>query len=581
MQTAKENRGSPAEPRTAQPGGPLKVSGASGEAAGRLPETRKAGFVWLLPALLFPAITCLWFSFDTRQPSMDEAGHILNAFIYRDMMAHPHPFSIHWWEKFFSVNQFYPFAVYAFNGALKLVLGSGRWVDIFSLILFDFMLTASTFAIAFILTGRRTAAFFASFLINLYPWVTFLGHTFLLDFQLICSVSLGIAALLWWDGKPDWRRTALTSAALAFAVMTKQIAACFLIGIGLCFLVDAIRRTPENGRNERLLALVCMVAFSALFFVPWILLSSKFISTFAQANQESIQYTVGQITVPQAFLRGVGFYGASMVRTMSPLLMAAFIASVFLAGRRAHRKILPLTATLVGGILIISCLPWQFPHDRYVGSLLILPAVYTGVLLHNLFDSKRSVLVWLAALLLTLASLQFVSYFFSPFPVSASSSLTGFSTAMGVTSKTGLTDLIGKNIPRPASVDWGQKWVHETIKTVDDGLPVWLNVLANHPDLNPQTIELEGKYMKSQVRPTSSRTWTVMGDRVSFSPETALYYHWYLLKTGHHGCPFIDKKSENAYLSIVNFLKTSGKFKEVARRAAPDGGEIVLFRQKD
>lgn len=539
-----------------------------------------AGLIWLVPALLFPAITAVWFAFDTRQPTMDEAGHILMAFSYQDLLQHARPFSFAWWQKFISVNQFYPYAVYLSNGILKLIFGGGRWVDVLSLVLFDFVLTASTFAITFQLTGRKLGAAFAAAVVNFIPWITFLGHTFLLDFQLVCSVSLGLAALLWWDRKPSGVRTAATCFVLAFAVMTKQVAAAFLLGMGLWMFVRSVREKDAKVRMWRCLALVLMVVYVAAFLVPWLISSSKFISTFARANQESISYTIGQITVPQAFVRGVKFYAVSLWRTMAPLLIAAFLLSLMTSGKKVHRQLLPLTLSLVGGILLISFLPWQFPHDRYVGSLLILPSVYIGVAAADALESPQILKGLLSAVFLSLAFLQYLSYLFAPYPVSASPGFTALSKVLGVTNRSDLTFLFDKNIPRPASVDWGQRWVLEKIAEVDPNLPVWLNVLSNHVDLNPQTIELEGKYLKSVVRPTSSRVWTVMGDRVSFTPVSAMYFHWYLLKTGDSGCPFIDKQSEDSYRSIIEFVQTSGKFREVARREIPDGTEIILYRQK-
>ncbi len=84
------------------------------------------------------------------------------------------------------------------------------------------------------------------------------------------------------------------------------------------------------------------------------------------------------------------------------------------------------------------------------------------------------------------------------------------STRMGVqTTKMGL-DVAGKATSDPYQ-DWGQKWALEVIGKRDPNSPVWLNVMANHVEYNPHTFTLQGKYMGSQVKPTSSRTLDCVG----------------------------------------------------------------------
>jgi hypothetical protein len=88
------------------------------------------------------------------------------------------------------------------------------------------------------------------------------------------------------------------------------------------------------------------------------------------------------------------------------------------------------------------------------------------------------------------------------------------------------------------------------------------------------------KAIGSAVRPTSSRTWTVLGDTVTYSPESALYYQWYLLKSGYAGLRLLNPESEKANADILKFVKESGKFELIAEKKVPDGSEILLYRQK-
>src|SRR6185369_14648599 len=110
-------------------------------------DTRKSSLpVWMLAAataLCFALTLAYWLAIVTRQPSMDEAGHILNGLSYRDLFAHPAVWNKHWWAEALTVNRFYPPVAYVFAGFLKLVLGTGHWVDILWLVSFDAILSLS------------------------------------------------------------------------------------------------------------------------------------------------------------------------------------------------------------------------------------------------------------------------------------------------------------------------------------------------------------------------------------------------------------------------------------------------------
>ena len=135
-------------------------------------------------AAVFASLIAVWFAFDYRLPAMDEAGHILNGFSYRDLFAHPAFWQKSWMVRALCVNNFYPPFVYVFNGVLKLVFGSGRWVDVLSLVCFDVVLTIAVFDTALRLTGSRFAACSSSVIINTYPVISFLSRTFFLIFPL-------------------------------------------------------------------------------------------------------------------------------------------------------------------------------------------------------------------------------------------------------------------------------------------------------------------------------------------------------------------------------------------------------------
>lgn len=551
------------------------------------PEAQKRSFALtifaaLAVSLAFSALLCFWYSLDSRQPSMDEAGHILCAFTYSDLFSHPHLLKLWWWKKLLTVNNFYPPAVYAFNGLLKLAFGPQHFVDCFSLAIYDFILTVSVFATTMILTGRRVAALIAAITVNLYPVIIFLSHTYLLDFQVAAMISVGLFSLVWWNSCPSWKKTALCSIVLAMVLATKQIAGAFLVGPGIFyFLSSCIRKEP--GWKVHISQLAVMALSAVLLMVPWVVASYGFISEFAETNKKVITSKEGVITVPQALQRGIRYYCFSLPEMMSPLLLGIAAAAMCFCGKKLHLKLLPVLLTFVVGIPLISLLPWQYPHQRYIAGALIAPAIFTGAFFLKICHLNfKPILVITKGLVLSLCALGILQYFslcFFPYPFSRPQLMVGLSTVLDAKVQPLGGTARGKATPAPYQ-DFGQKWVLETIAKRDPDIPVWLNVMANHVEYNPHTFTLMAKAMGSVVKPTSSRTWTVLGDTVAYSPESALYYQWYLLKTGFAGLALLNDESTRANDSILKLVKESGKFELIGKRKVPDGSELLLYRQK-
>ncbi len=539
-------------------------------------------FCGLAVSFLFAGLLCFWHAMDSRQPSMDEAGHILCAFTYADLFSHPHFLKGSWWHSLLMVNNFYPPAVYVFNGLLKIVLGPGHYVDWISLAIYDFVLTASIFATTVILTGCRFAAVVAAAAVNFYTEMIFLSHTFLLDFQVAAMISVGLFCMVWWRQKPTWKKAIICGVALALVLASKQIAGAFLAGPGIFYFLCYLKGKPP-GWKIQLCQLVAMASIALLAMVPWAVASYGFISEFAETNKKVIASTVGAITVPQALQRGVRYYIFALPGAMTPFLLIVSLISMALCGLKTHLRLLPVLLSAVFGVLLISLLPWQYPQARYSAGALIAPAIYTGAFFSQAWEVKFKFVNFLPRLLVGLlcaiAVLQFFSFCFFPFPFDKPQFMVDLSNRMGAkTTKMGLeTD--GKATPEPYK-DWGQKWALDMIGKRDPNIPVWLNVMANHVEYNPHTFTLQGKYMGSAVKPTSSRTWTVLGDTVTFSEESTLYYQWYLIKTGYVGHKLLNEESTIANENILRIVQKSGKFELIAKRKVPDGSEIFLYRQK-
>lgn len=234
---------------------------------------------------------------------------------------------------------------------------------------------------------------------------------------------------------------------------------------------------------------------------------------------------------------------------------------------------------------MISTLTWAFPSLRYVAPALVATAIYSGFGLAKILERRAaSVVAWgvLAA-----AFMQFVSFNFAPYPISQPSFVPRVSETLGVAlvERFGLSErdqrgsVVRHSHPRPAE-DWGQEWALRTIDRLEGGKPVWLNILPDYVQLNGNTFELVARMIGSPVRPTTSRRWTVMGDRVNFDPRTAMYFQWYLLKSGGQGNLLRDEESKRNYASLIDFVKESGRFNLVATHPLPDGSTMFLYRQK-
>lgn len=533
-------------------------------------------------SLIFAGMLCFWFGFDARQPSMDEAGHILCAFRFADLFSHPHILKGKWWLDLLMVNNFYPPAVYVFNGLLKVFLGPAHYVDWLSLAVYDLVLTGSTFAATLLLTRRLFAATAAAIVVNFYTDMVGFSRTFLLDFQVAAMIALGLFCLLLWNESRTWRRAVFCGIALALVLATKQIAGAFLAGPCLyyCIVIVVARR---DHWKEHLAQLTAMGLISALSMVPWVIASFGFISEFAETNKRVITSTAGAVTVPEALLRGLWFYATHLPEAVSPMLLGLLTLALLFCGDKTHVRLLPALFSALGGVVLISMLPWQYPQTRYAMGGLVAAAIYTGAFLCRCWRFKfkpvpvlPKVFVVLAA---TAAFLQYFSFCYFPYPFAKPDFMVDFSNGTNQKlAKLGMSTL-GKSNPDPYQ-DWGQKWVLEVIGKRDPDLPVWLNVMANHVEYNPHTFSLQAKYMDSAVKPTSSRTWTVLGDTVTFSEESALYYQWYLIKSGDAGYNLLNAESREANKGILNFVRESGKFDLIAQKKVPDGSIIFLYRQK-
>jgi hypothetical protein len=312
----------------------------------------------------------------------------------------------------------------------------------------------------------------------------------------------------------------------------------------------------------------------AIVCLPWMIASSSCIKKIAQENVISMSAAGAHLSFPALLAN----YLLSFPPSMSLLLFTLFAASSLLALRRLG-QLVPLVLSAVGGVVLLSCLTWTFPLDRYASTALIACAAISGLGVSQLVGANQIPRLASVSLLILLAAavcLQDLSFAFSPYPL-RQLRLAGLAPIFDVS----LREFRGVTITGscPLVADWGQGWAIDAIDSTDRNKPFWLNILPSSGIYNPHTFQLIARERGSSIKPTTSRGWTITGDQVKFSPDSALWYQWYLLKTGAQGNQLADADSEKAYRQLTDFVTNSGRFHLVAQRPVPDGSTIALYRQ--
>lgn len=516
--------------------------------------------------LLAVIANLVWSFFDHGLPDWDASDHLLNGLQYVDLLKHPKVFDGTWWHNFLSVNFFYPPAVYIFTGAVKIILGTKLWVDALVKAFFIFVFSLSTYKITEQLLNDKRVAALAVVAINIYPESAFWGHTSMLDMPLAAMVLLALWSLVSWTKVPNWRQTIFLALSLAAACMTKQIGACYLLVPCLIVLGQSVAARNWNSAGKLVLAGLV----TPLVALPWLLVNAK-------STQDYIAFShatyVGK-GLSWSFADVLSYYVSGLHNICSPGLLLLFIVAVIACRPNIHKALALVIASSVGGFILVSTITWTFPLDRYLIPALLLPAIYSAKFLVQLIDSPNLIAKLGVSVITIYASLQYLLLNFSPYPISIPSD---WQKVLGLNVRNCKT-VIAKTNPQSLQEDWGQSWVLSTIAKTDPGLPIWLNVLPNMPQLNVHTFEYLGKLEKSSVRPSTMRSWSLGGDTNSFSPEQALNFHWYVMKTGNPGFTFFDEKNRKDFEALTQFVQTSGKFRLVGEKPLPDGTQLLLYR---
>lgn len=546
-----------------------EVSAGSNNVSENLSWNRLGKIALPVVVMVFAALVPIWFSFEHRIPTIDESGHILNAFTYADLFRHPRLLRAEWWHQLLSVNSFYPPFAHMVNGLFKAIFGGSRVVDIAVLTLFNIALSLSVYGIAMRLTRSTLASVLSAVVINLYPELALLNRAFWLDFPLTAMVGVGLFSLLNFRSNPTWRHAVLAGVALGAACMTKQIAVVYLVLPAATVFFEKIAGRTKFFSDAIKLSFAGLIA--AAMSAPWFILNAE------KAKQMADECAV-TITHPQTFMGNLQHYAQVLPATMSPFLLVAFVLALIFARNVVTRQLYLLLLSAAGGVVAVCTLTWILPKPQYIAPALITAAVVTGCFLAELVESEKGLVRKIGWIGLVAAVLQILSLEFSPYPVSTPKWFSDIGRSMGNTISEPRLGVTLVN-PRP-DVDWGQHWAMREIDKLDKGRKIYLNILANSPDLNVHTFELIAHDLHSEVVPTTSRKYTIGGDTATFSPTEALYYHWYLIQSENHYQGFANKASEKAFEQLKQFVKTDSHFNQVSSHPLPDGSTLTLYRQR-
>ena len=520
-------------------------------------------------SLIVSLINMLWFAFDHHFPTQDEAEHIINSILAEGLLRHFHPWNYHWWYQVLTINSFYPPVAYMVNGFFLLLFGHSRFTEELSLTFFLSLAIVSIYSIVRLLKGSRVAGAIATACFILYPLIVELGHSFFLDLPEVTMVALSLATLFWWRRfeSPSIIRTIITIFVLGFACLTKQLVAAFILPLGLYLFFDFLDLNyPLRKPRWKWLIHILIIGFGTLAMgLPFILVNYKathrmaagIVSDFALKNFHWSYFDRMQLYLPL------------FIKVMSPILFFIFALAIIFLEQKQQKILLPVTLSTLGGFLLMLLWPANAVDARYLAPILILPAIYSGNLLAAWFRSGIKYKQISAMFLCVISVLQYVYINFVPYPLSLPQLPIKIQSNIGQ-----------RNFNPVPLENWGHEAIIDTISKIDGSNPVYLNVLTNLGSLHVHAFDLLLQERANHlIMPTSSRAFTLFGDKVSFDPDEALRYQWYLWKTGTVGYKFFDAKAAESYMQLVQFVRGSGNYKLMLEKPLPDGSQLILYRK--
>ncbi len=524
----------------------------------------------------FAAALAIWYLLDNTWPFWDGASHVLDSITYRDLFRHPHVLRLSWWHDLLTVNFCYAPQLHAWFGILKVLLGPGLLAERLSAVLFCVVLCFSTFTTTLLVTRDRLSSVLAVVAINCFPLVMTLSHMTYLDYAYLSLYSLSMTLLLWWREKPDWKRAIILGVGLGLAASSKQVASFFLVGPCLALLAIYARKREWNN----VLQLAASGLIAASFLAVWIIPNWHAMQDFS--HRMAAQYN--NPTIAQSIARNTPVYLSNSPGALSVILILPMLIGLFIQPLKQLVRFWPLALSAAGALFLFAFSICN-PEQRYIAPVCVPAAALIGATLSRLMGSRFRAAKTGAIVVLVVALVQYITFCFTPYPISQPQFLASFPELAGIKEST-LHSSFPVYHPTPPGDVWGQTWVIDTIKDLAPGNDGWLCVLPNTPRYNVHTFSLIARLQDSKIRPTTMRVWTLKGDSVSFGADKIENYDWYLFKTGgvkarnDKNERTKDKKSRVALDKFQQVVANSPRFQMFASRTVADGSVLYLYGKR-
>jgi len=520
------------------------------------------------------ALNLVWFYFDHRIPTQDEAAHILSSIGFSELLARSRLWQWHWWYQCFTISSFYPPFAYFINGVFLLLLGESRPTENIYMAVYSGLMVLSSYAATRLLNGGRLAACTAGLFLSAYPLVSRLGHSYFLDLPAVTMTLIALTTFLWWRkcASPKFERTIFTGLIVSAACLSKQVVPAYVAPIGIYFLLKDIGFSLRWQRKPEKIGRFTWLIHTLVFFATAIMLSLPFVAVSFSVYRNWLSYniaTFASVGVHHTFLGNLAYYLSILPFVMSVSLFCVFVLSIFSFRRQEYRNLLPVMISSIGGLGLTCTSMGTDLEVRYIVPFLIGPAILSAFFIERLFRSTTRPWRFAGGAIVVLAIGTYLSFNFCPYPIP----IPPLPWASGTS---GTSD---GNPSRNGYLEWGYPFVVKTIARIDKGKPVFLNILPNHGALHVSAFRLYlREHRDNTIYPTNSRPWSIIGDRVRFDPSEACYYMWYLQKTGDSGFPVAGQAAKD-YAKLIDFVSNSGEYRLMGEMSLPDGTRLILYRR--
>lgn len=534
----------------------------------------------LTVTILFCTSLNIWLSFDKHVPLCDEASHVLNALTYSDLLHHARPFRADWWHKFFTVNTYYP-PVGTLTMGISLALIKDQilalqlvkiwWLAVLSL---------AVGTIAFIASRSRIALAGAICLVNLCVVTCDYSHSSMLDLPLMAMVAVGLASIYWKNGRASIKHSVTTGIILGLAIMTKQVAIAFL---GIPLLLDSLLTIKQNHYRASLLSLGLTSLPILAICLPWTALN---FSAMQHVNSDIAAALSKRGSASSRMLFNLEYYMGSWLFCASPLVLIGALVGFVSLRRDQHKTIIPMWLSVLPAALALCLIDCQPARDRYIAPIVLLIAIVGGVGLAAMWERNKKLFFLFLTIFLPLATAQFISFNFSPYPIAENISLAKSSEFLACQMRDHVSPFFDKTnslvswkhlAPSSKGAELATQ-ILDCIEAEDGKQTSWLNITASTGGVDVHEIELLARLRGLATQPSTTRTWTALGDEEVFSESKILNHKWYVIKAGEQGFRFADKKSQAAHEQITSFIKAN--YILVKTLVATDGSEVGLYRTR-